>query len=110
MDARALPPGSRVALLVPGSVAYAELVIALLRRGVFPVPMDVRLTATERTDLLADLGPTLVVSTQDEVEELLASATGDQVDGPPLGRPIHLTSGTTGRPKGVFSGLLAPDD
>ena len=31
-------------------------------------------------------------------------------DGPPLGRPIHLTSGTTGRPKGVFSGLLEPDE
>ena len=33
-----LSPGDRVALLVPGSVAYVELVLALLRRGVFPDP------------------------------------------------------------------------
>ena len=65
MDARALTPESRVVLLVPGSPAYAELVIALLRRGVFPVPMDVKLTPSERAELLADLDPALVVTTQD---------------------------------------------
>ena len=106
MDARDLTPESRVALLVPGSPAYAALVIALLRRGVFPVPMDVKLTASERSELLADLEPALVVTTQEQVESLLASLT-ETAEGPPLGRPVHLTSGTTGRPKGVFSGLLA---
>jgi long-chain acyl-CoA synthetase len=105
-----LAPGDRVALLVPGSVAYAELVISLLRRGVFPVPMDVKLTASERDALLADLEPALVVTTQDELEELLAALPDDPSMGPPKGRPIHLTSGTTGRPKGVFSGLLSPAD
>ena len=104
-----LPPGSRVALLVPGSEAYAELVIALLRRGVFPVPMDAQLTTSERDSLLADLDPELVVSTQEELEKLFASTAADGRTGPPLGRPIHLTSGTTGRPKGVFSGLLEPE-
>lgn len=112
MDARDLPVGSRVALLVPGSVRYAELVIALLRRGVFPVPMDVQLTPSERTELLADLDPILVLTTDEEVDELHRQVAGaDPADpagcsGPPLGRPVHLTSGTTGRPKGVFSGLL----
>src|SRR3990170_808706 len=104
MNARDLIPQSRVVLLVPGSVAYAELVIALLRRGVFPVPMDVKLTPSEREDLLADLDPALVVTSQEQLEDLLSAA--EPVDGPPLGRPIHLTSGTTGRPKGVYSGLL----
>ena len=47
-----LSPGDRVALLVPGSVAYVELVVSLLRRGVFPVPMDTKLTASEREALL----------------------------------------------------------
>ena len=106
MDAPHLPPESRVALLVPGSVAYAELVIALLRRGVFPVPMDVKLVPSEREDLLADLDPALVVTSAGQVDELLATLAAEPVDGPPLGRPIHLTSGTTGRPKGVYSGLL----
>jgi long-chain acyl-CoA synthetase len=106
VDARTLSPESRVVLLVPGSPAYADLVIALLRRGVFPVPMDVKLTPSERAELLDDLDPALVVTTQQELEELLEATPA--VAGPPLGRPIHLTSGTTGRPKGVFSGLLEP--
>ena len=110
MDPHDLAPESLVALLVPGSVPYAELVLELLRRGVFPVPMDVKLTASEREDLLDELDPALVVTSPEEVDELLAALTADPVDGPPLGRPIHLTSGTTGRPKGVHSGLLDPDD
>jgi long-chain acyl-CoA synthetase len=106
-----LLPGSRVALLVPGSVAYVELVIALLRGGVFPIPMDPHLTTTERDVLLADLDPALVVRSQDELLALLDSKLAEvgQQPGPPRGRPIHLTSGTTGRPKGVFSGLLDTD-
>ena len=106
MDAHGLSPGSRVALLVPGSPAYAEAVIALLRRGVFPVPMDVKLTETERDALLGDLDPALVVTTQETLEEVLVALPDDPSLGPPRGRPIHLTSGTTGRPKGVFSGVL----
>ena len=96
--------GDRVALLLPGSAAYVELVVALLRRGVFPVPMDPHLTPGERDSLLADLAPAQVLTTQDALEQLLA--TLGPSTGPLLGRPIHLTSGTTGRPKGVWSGLL----
>ena len=110
MDVRDLTPESRVALLVPGSVAYAELVIALLRRGVFPVPMDVQLTPSERAPLLKDVDPALVVESQAQLEDLLAALADEQPTGLPKGRPIHLTSGTTGRPKGVFSGLLDPDE
>lgn len=98
--------GDRVALLVPGSLTYVELVIALLRHGVFPIPLDPRLTQRELEPILADLAPHHVVRTGDE-----AAALFDELgrgDGPPLGRPMHVTSGTTGRPKGVFSGLLEP--
>lgn len=103
----ALPAaGDRVVLLLPGSVAYVDLVLALLRRGVFPVPMDVGLTASERTPLLDDLAPALVVEEQGHLEELLAAYPDSPDLGPPRGRPIHLTSGTTGRPKGVYSGAL----
>ncbi len=111
MEAPDLTPGTRVALLAPGSVEYVELVIALLRRGIFPVPMDVDLTASEREQLLADLAPERIVTTQAQLVQLLADLTGSVAGhGPPLGRPIHLTSGTTGRPKGVFSGLLSDAD
>ena len=110
MDPHDLAPACRVALLVPGSVSYAELVISLLRRGIFPVPMDAKLTPSERVGLLADLAPELVVTSQEQVEALLAALPDDPALGPPRGRPIHLTSGTTGRPKGVFSGLLTPPE
>ena len=83
MDAHDLSPGDRVALLVPGSVAYAELVIALLRRGVFPVPMDAKLTRASARHCWPTLDPTLVVTTQEQLEDLLAALPDD----PSLGRP-----------------------
>ena len=111
MDPARLQPGDRVALLVPGSRAYVDLVLALLRSGVFPIPMDPGLTRTERTALLDDLAPRWVLDDPETLEPLLSGlvtvATSDT--GPPLGRPIHVTSGTTGRPKGVWSGRLDPE-
>ncbi|MEN8708165.1 MAG: AMP-binding protein [Nocardioides marinisabuli] len=107
-----LPEGSRVALLVPGSMLLLESVMALLARGVLPVPLDPRLTAYERGRILVGLEPTLVVDEEDDLVALL-----DQVrpEGPmsgwrPRARPVHVTSGTTGTPKGVSSGLLTPAD
>jgi long-chain acyl-CoA synthetase len=105
----ALREGSRVALLVPGSPAYVDLVLALLAGGIFPVPLDPALTASERERILAPIAPDLVLTTPEEVDDLLA-ALPDRDGSLPLGRPIHCTSGTTGTPKGVWSGLLtAPE-
>jgi long-chain acyl-CoA synthetase len=95
-----------VALLVPGSAAYVDAVISLLVRGVVPVPLDPRLTEHERGRILADLDPALVVS---EEADLAALHTGWAPGDVPLARPMHVTSGTTGTPKGVWSGLLPLD-
>ncbi|MFS3129993.1 AMP-binding protein [Nocardioides sp. Bht2] len=103
-----LHPGDRVALLVPGSRDYLDLVLALLADGVFPVPLDPRLTPSERTGVLDDLTPALTLTTSAEVTDLLAQLPAVDRRGLPLGRPMHVTSGTTGRPKGVFSGVLDP--
>lgn len=100
-----LTAGARVALLVPGSEAYVDLVIALLADGVFPVPLDPALTAAERERILAPIAPDLVVTTHAEVVRLLDARRG-RSRSLPRGRPIHCTSGTTGTPKGVWSGLL----
>lgn len=97
--------GDRVALVLPGSETYVRAVIGLLAHGVIPIPLDPKLTATERQDLFADLRPTAVV---DRVDALRALAAAYPV-GLPLARPMHVTSGTTGRPKGVWSGVLAPE-
>ncbi len=95
-----LAEGSRVALLIPGSHAYLAAVMGLLAEGMFPIPLDPRLTAYERERILAHLEPDLVV--EDEV----ALGVLPKSDGLPRARPMHVTSGTTGTPKGVYSGLL----
>jgi long-chain acyl-CoA synthetase len=98
-----LRPGDRVALLQPGSPVYVDVVIALLAEGIFPVPLDPRLTPAERDRILADVRPRLVVDTADQ----LAAMPVPESRGLPLGRPMHVTSGTTGRPKPVDSGILS---
>lgn len=109
VDDDGLSEGSRVALLVPGTPSYVDLVLALLADGIFPVPLDPSLTAAERERILAPISPDLVVTTQEEVDRLLAPRS-DRCRSLPRGRPIHCTSGTTGTPKGVFSGLLTEID
>jgi long-chain acyl-CoA synthetase len=101
-----LRPGDRVALLQPGSAAYVDLVIALLSEGIFPVPLDPRLTAAERARVLTDIHPRLVVDAAEQLDSLLADLPEQAPRGLPLGRPMHVTSGTTGRPKPVDSGIL----
>jgi len=104
-----LSPGDRVALLVPGSPAYVDLVIALLAAGIVAVPLDPRPTPTERDAILSDLAPALVVDDPDLVDELWRTCPDRHRRGLPRCRPMHVTSGTTGRPKGVWSGLLDDD-
>jgi long-chain acyl-CoA synthetase len=101
-----LQPGDRVALLVPGSTAYVDVVLSLLADGVFPVPLDPRLTAYERERILANLQPALTITDQSGLTSLVTDRRREL----PRGRPMHVTSGTTGTPKGVFSGLLPDDD
>jgi long-chain acyl-CoA synthetase len=109
---RGISAGDRVALLVPGSATFVSAVLGALRAGVVPVPLDPRLTARERDALLGDVEPALVVDDPAALDDLAAGDAGSgdpaQVDlAPwPLSRPMHVTSGTTGRPKGVWSGVL----
>ncbi len=101
-----LRPGDRVALLVPGSAAYVDLVIGLLAAEMVPIPLDPRLTDAERGDLLADLDPRLVVDTEELAASMLEHTPIRFHRALPRCRPMHVTSGTTGRPKGVWSGIL----
>jgi long-chain acyl-CoA synthetase len=94
-------------MLVPGSQAYLDAVLSLLARGVIPIPLDPRLTAYERDRILARLSPDLVVTDPTELTQLTALA-GEP--GLPRARPMHVTSGTTGTPKGVHSGVLSDED
>ncbi|GAA1942417.1 class I adenylate-forming enzyme family protein [Nocardioides marmoribigeumensis] len=103
-----LPQGSVVALQVPGSTAYVEVVLALLGRGVVPAPLDPRLTAAETAGILEDLEPVAHVTDPADVDDLAERVAGEPRR-TPLARPMHMTSGTTGRPKGVWSGVLTEE-
>ncbi|MCW2788480.1 MAG: AMP-dependent synthetase [Aeromicrobium sp.] len=108
LAARGLAAGERLVLAVPGSTTYVSVVLGAARSGVVPVPLDPRLTAYERDAIIADVDPGLVVSDGETLAELL-DGPEIPIDPVPRCRPMHFTSGTTGRPKGVWSGLLPPE-
>lgn len=109
LRARGLREGDRLVLLCPGETAYASVVLGASRSGVVPVPLDPRLTPWERSRILDDLDAALVVETTQDLHALLDGPEHD-LDPAPRCRPMHFTSGTTGRPKGVWSGLLGADE
>ncbi|HEX7739001.1 MAG TPA: AMP-binding protein, partial [Marmoricola sp.] len=105
-----LAEGSRIALLVPGSVPYVELVISLLAAGMFPVPLDPKLTASERERIFGTVRPDLVVETDADLHAMVERTPARFRGAVPRCRPMHCTSGTTGTPKGVYSGLLTEQE
>lgn len=104
LRARGLDAGARVALLTSSSGAMLSAILGALRIGVVPVLVNRALLDHERDLVLADAEPDLVVD--DEVLAELLTGPAVDVAPHPLARPMHYTSGTTGRPKGVWSGVL----
>ena len=99
-----LAAGDRVALLRPGSAAYVDLVLDLLAAGVVAVPLDPRLTVTERRGLLEDLDPRLVVETAEQQLDLRERVPRRSPATCRGARPMHVTSGTTGHAQGRLVG------
>jgi len=104
LAASGLGPGDRVAFCLPSSASLLCAVLGALRTGVVPVLLNATLVDTERDVLLADARPSLTVVDQ---TALAALDGGESVDVSPypLARPMHYTSGTTGRAKGVWTGI-----
>jgi acyl-CoA synthetase (AMP-forming)/AMP-acid ligase II len=105
---RGLQPGQRAAFVVPSSVDLLCAVMGALRTGIVPVLLNPALLAEERDLLLDDADPAVVVDTEEQLRALGAGAPAE-LAAVPLGRPMHYTSGTSGRPKGVWSGVLDED-
>ncbi|GAA2075507.1 acyl--CoA ligase [Aeromicrobium tamlense] len=96
--------GDRVVVSLPNSVELLAAVWACVASGRIPVPLDPRLTPHEREPILDDVSPALVLDSLVRFAELLEPEPVD-LDPDPRCRPMHFTSGTTGRPKGVWSGF-----
>ena len=115
LSQRGLRPGDRVAIVTPehrypqaeAAVLQSRviaIVAAALRSGMVPVPINPLLTDAERAHIITDSGASVTIS---EAADILAltQATGPapELSEWPIGRPMHYTSGTTGRPKGVYT-------
>lgn len=108
LHAAGVEPGNRIVIQAHNSARLVAAVLGCLRGGYVPVVISSQLTQRERDELTQDVTPALFVD-----DATLASA----FDSPaaPLRalwqcRPMHFTSGTSGRPKGVWSGWLDDED
>ena len=123
---RGLAEGDVLGLVLPPTPEYLVAYLAAARLGAITAGVNARLTAGERTAVLARAGAAMVLATPalapegegvvvveraTEEDDLLASVRVAGSDVPVLtedpDRPVAIvfTSGTTGRPKGaVFAG------
>lgn len=108
LRAAGLREGDRVALILDNSPAVLATILGALRTGVVPVLLHPGLLPDERRALLDDADPKLVV---DDPAVLPTNSDGDiDLHPVPRARPMHYTSGTSGRPKGVWTGVLDDTD
>ena len=108
LAARGASPGDRLVLAAPGGAGVVAAALGALRAGVVPVVLDPALPAAELRATIADADPLAVLADPAELAAATAPAGASGAAGPPLARPMHYTSGTTGRRKGVWSGVLDP--
>lgn len=109
LRARGLRTGDRVAVIGGGAPsAYVAVALGALRSGVVPVLLNPALLPAEQELLLDDAQPSLVLRDVD-LPALLDGPEAELAPAP-LARPMLYTSGTTGRPKGVWSGILDEAD
>jgi acyl-CoA synthetase (AMP-forming)/AMP-acid ligase II len=107
LSAAGVRAGDRILVSAAASPELLAVVLGALRTGVVPVVLDPGLPAGERAALAEDADPALDVGS--DPARLLGDDEAELAD-VPLARPMHYTSGTTGRRKGVWSGVLDDDD
>jgi long-chain acyl-CoA synthetase len=97
--------GDRVAFALGSSADLICAALGAARIGLIPVMLNATLTSIEREDLAEDARPTVRVFTRRDLHDLIETGPPTELAPYPLTRPMHYTSGTTGKPKGVTTGL-----
>ncbi|HYO44081.1 MAG TPA: alpha/beta fold hydrolase [Candidatus Limnocylindrales bacterium] len=94
-------PGERVALLGPADAVDCAAILGILRAGAVVAPVPAGLTARETAIALDVLAPALVLRLGDVVPAGTPFEPASPGRDPEAPAVVVLTSGTTGRPRGV---------
>lgn len=105
LRARGVTPGDRVAVMLPNETDWFVATAAIGKIDAVMVPVNTHLKDDEVAWIVEDSGARILLTPDQPLPES---------DGPPLeaaasASPMFYTSGTTGRPKGVFHGGLDRD-
>lgn len=108
LAAQGLHEGDRVAVLAGNDPRLIELTLGALRTGIVPVMVNEQLPEADRRWMVDNAEPALVVD--NVASRPWERAPERDLHDVPMARPMFYTSGSTGYPKGVWSGVLSDED